>query len=66
MRIEPTRPIRLSEPLLTADQVASLLSIKRSTVYELARTGQLPSIKIGRHLRFTRAMLEAALSAQGR
>ena len=65
MRLEPIRPVRLSEPLLTADQVASLLSIKRSTVYELARTGQLPSIKIGRHLRFTRAMLEAALSAQG-
>jgi excisionase family DNA binding protein len=64
MRLDPTGPIRLSEPLLTADEVAALLAIRRSTVYELARTGQLPSIKIGRHLRFTRGMLEAALSAQ--
>ncbi len=47
----------LDEPLLTADQVAVLLAVPRSSVYEYARRtqGALPSIRVGRHRRFLRS-----------
>ena len=37
-------PAALSEPLLTADDAAALLRVRRSTVYELARTRRLPHV----------------------
>jgi excisionase family DNA binding protein len=49
---------RLDGPLLRADQVASLLAVKTSWVYDAVRTGSLPCIRVGRHIRFTRGMLE--------
>jgi excisionase family DNA binding protein len=51
----------LSE-LLTAAQVAELLQLKRTTVDDYARRGLLPSIKLGRHSRFVRSDVEAALA----
>jgi excisionase family DNA binding protein len=51
----------LSE-LLTAAQVAELLQLKRTTVDDYARRGVLPSIKLGRHRRFVRSDVEAALA----
>lgn len=51
----------LSE-LLTAAQVAELLQLKRTTVDDYARRGLLPSIKLGRHRRFVRSDVEAALA----
>jgi excisionase family DNA binding protein len=54
----------LDEPLLTADQVAALLAIPRSSVYEYARrqTKPLPSLSIGRHRRFYRSDVEVWLA----
>ena len=49
----------LSEPLLTADEVAALLRVPRSTVYELTRTRRLPHIKVGRRTLFVRVDLDA-------
>lgn len=48
----------LSEPLLDADDAAALLSVRPSWVYDAVRTGKLPHIKIGRHIRFLRSDLE--------
>ena len=58
--------VNLAQPLLTAGQVADLLAVPRSSVYEYARRqhGTLPSIAIGRHRRFYRADLEAWLADQ--
>jgi excisionase family DNA binding protein len=50
----------LSE-LMTADQVAELLQMKRTTIEDYARRGLLPSIKLGRHRRFVRSDVETAL-----
>jgi excisionase family DNA binding protein len=47
--------------LLTATQVAELLQMKRTTVEDYARRGLLPSLKLGRHRRFVRSDVEAAL-----
>jgi excisionase family DNA binding protein len=56
--------VQLDEPLLTADQVARLLAVPRSSVYEYARRrhGRLPSIVVGRHRRFYRSDVEAWLT----
>lgn len=54
----------LDRPLLLPTDVAKLLGIKRSTVYELARAGRIPSLRIGRAVRFLRADLEAWIQEQ--
>jgi excisionase family DNA binding protein len=53
----------LNEPLLTAAQVAELLSVPTSSIYEYARRrhAPLPSISIGKHRRFYRSDVEAWL-----
>jgi excisionase family DNA binding protein len=58
--------VHLSEPLLTADQVADLLAVPRSSIYEYARRRHrpLPSIAVGRHRRFYRSDVEAWLAGQ--
>jgi excisionase family DNA binding protein len=55
---------RLDTPLLTPAEAALLLAVKPSWIYEAVRSGTLPCLRIGRHIRFTRAMLEEWL--QGR
>jgi excisionase family DNA binding protein len=59
-------PVHLDEPLLTADDVAALLAVPRSTVYEYARRlhEPLPSLAVGRHRRFYRSDIEGWLSRQ--
>jgi excisionase family DNA binding protein len=52
----------LREPLLDPEQAAFLLGIPRSSVYEYAKRGVLPYVKIGRHLKFIRADLERVLA----
>jgi excisionase family DNA binding protein len=49
------------DDLLTADEVAELLHIPRSTVSDYARRGVLPSVKLGRHRRFVRADVADAI-----
>ncbi len=49
------------DELLTAEEVAELLNIPRSTVNDYARRGVLPSIKLGRHRRFVRSDVAEAI-----
>lgn len=56
------RPEILSEPLLDAEQAGVLLGISKASVYEYVRRGDLPCIKIGRHVRIIKADLEKALA----
>jgi excisionase family DNA binding protein len=51
-------PRPLDGSLLRPDQAAVLLAVKTSWVYDAVRTGKLPCIRVGRHIRFTRGMLE--------
>jgi excisionase family DNA binding protein len=66
----PPRPdsfppsVRLDGPLLRPEEAASLLSVKTSWVYDAVRTGKLPCLRVGRHVRFTRRMLESWLETQ--
>jgi excisionase family DNA binding protein len=56
--------VSLSEPLLKAADAARLLAVPESWVYEAVRTGRLPCIRVGRHIRFTRSGLEAWVREQ--
>jgi excisionase family DNA binding protein len=50
-------------PLGWPDQASARLAVKTSWVYEAVRTGHLPCVRVGRHIRFTRAMLEERLGS---
>ena len=66
-RDQPTSiPRRLDGPLLRPDQAAALLAVKTSWVYDAVRTGNMPCIRVGRHIRFTHAMLEEWLKDRTR
>jgi excisionase family DNA binding protein len=56
--------ISLAEPLLDCGAAAELLNVRVSWVRDAARVGQLPCLRVGRHLRFTRSMLEGWLAGQ--
>jgi len=56
--------VSLTEPLLDCEDAAALLSVRTSWVRDAARLGQLPCLRVGRHLRFTRPMLEDWLAGQ--
>jgi len=45
-------------PLLRAEDAARLLSVRPSWVYEAVRERRLPCVRVGRHIRFTRRMLD--------
>lgn len=59
-------PSSLSEPLLDAQAAAALLSVRPSWIYEAVRTGRVPHLKIGRHVRFLRSDLERRVLSQRR
>jgi excisionase family DNA binding protein len=44
--------------LLTAAEVANLLKVSSDRVYAMAREGLIPTIHLGRHLRFDAAALK--------
>lgn len=42
----------MSDRLLDAEDVAALLNVPKSWVYESARTGAIPHVKLGKYTRF--------------
>lgn len=53
------------EPLLRPEDAARLLSVKPSWIYEAVRARRMPCLRVGRHIRFTRTMLEKWLVENG-
>jgi excisionase family DNA binding protein len=68
---EPIQPIDAAvrssaltrDDVMTASEVADLLKMPVSTIYELARRGELPARRLGRTWRFLRPRLEELLAA---
>lgn len=58
MAVDPVLALSLEEPLLDVEQAATLLNVRPSWVRDATRAQRLPCIRVGRHLRFTRPMLE--------
>jgi excisionase family DNA binding protein len=50
--------------ILTVMDVARFLRVPKSTVYKLARIGELPASKIGKHWRFLRRDIHEWLRAR--
>jgi excisionase family DNA binding protein len=59
----PPRVGLTRDEVMTASEVADLLHLPVSTVYYLARRGELPARRLGRTWRFLRPRLEEMLSA---
>ena len=59
LRVEPLA----RDDVMTAAEVAALLRIPLSTVYELAHRGRIPGHRIGRTWRFIRREIEEWLLA---
>lgn len=62
----PPAHVDLSEPLVDAGVIAGLLCVKRKRIYELARRPDdpLPSVRIGRAVRFVRAQVQEWVAHQ--
>jgi excisionase family DNA binding protein len=52
--IPPSSGSSTDGEILTVMDVARFLRVPKSTVYKLARVGELPASKIGKHWRFLR------------
>lgn len=52
------------DEMLTADDVAKRLKITAKQVYALAKTGEMPSFKVGRYVRFCWSDIVAGLKKQ--
>jgi excisionase family DNA binding protein len=55
-----------TDALLTIQEAAELLRVKRSTLYTWVHRHQIPSQKVGKLVRFHRGDLEGWLKAQHR
>lgn len=54
----------MSDPLLTAAEVADHLRVSTMTVYRLVRRGELPAVRVGRNYRVRASDLAAYLDHQ--
>lgn len=57
-----TQPDVKRDEVMTAREVAELLRMPVSTIYQLARHGELPANRLGRTWRFLRPRLEELLA----
>jgi len=55
---EELRMAESQDTVLTIDQLAEYLKLSKSTLYHLARRGEVPGQKIGRHWRFHKAAID--------
>jgi excisionase family DNA binding protein len=51
------------EDLLTPDEICSILKIKKQRLYEWVHFNQIPYIKVGRFLRFSRKQIKEWLES---
>ena len=57
-------PLSTQDSLLTTNQTAHILSLSRSTICRLLKTGELPSITIGRTRRISRLDIDRYIEQQ--
>ena len=54
----------MDDRLLSAQEVAALLNLKVSTVYDLVAKGDLPALRFGRKLRIRPGAVDALVTAR--
>ena len=60
-RLASSRPSGEARALLTAGEVAAVLGVPVSWVYEQSRRGRIPTVTLGRYRRYRREAIEAWL-----
>lgn len=53
-----------TDEVLTLDELAEYLKLSKSTVYKLVGEGKIPGQKVGRHWRFSKAVIDSWLAAK--
>jgi excisionase family DNA binding protein len=51
--------------LVTAKALAAEFSLPVSCIYEYAKAGRIPSVRVGKHVRFDKHLVRAALQDRG-
>lgn len=59
-----TTPTSSTEPLVDVEQLAKILGVRKSWVYEAAAQGRIPSISVGRYRRFRVSSVLDALTLE--
>ncbi len=54
------------DKLLTVEQVVDWLKLDRQRVYDLARQGIIPSVRLGRQLRFSEQQISDFIESGGK
>ena len=60
----PASPLYASPLLLTPRQAAQTLAVCEKTLYTLTKRGELPSVRIGRAVRYDVADLQAFINSR--
>jgi excisionase family DNA binding protein len=60
-----THAVPESENLLTIDELAAVLHVRRQRAYDVVRQGLVPAVRVGRQLRVDRLALRAWIHAGG-
>jgi excisionase family DNA binding protein len=61
----PSPGVSFERPVLTVREVAELFGVSRWLVQQAAHTGELPCIRLGRRILFSRARVESLLIGDG-
>jgi excisionase family DNA binding protein len=64
LSLDTHQPVDLGEPLLTPPAAAALLCVRTSWIYDAARRGHVPYLRVGKHVRFLRSDLEQWVAGQ--
>jgi excisionase family DNA binding protein len=62
---EPSPAVAERAELVTAKSLAATLSLPVSCLYEYAKAGRIPSVRVGKHVRFNAVQVLATLRATG-
>lgn len=63
--MQPIVPETNVPKMLTAEEASALLRLRLPQLYALARDGVIPSVRVGRAIRFSSARLKAWIDAGG-
>jgi excisionase family DNA binding protein len=62
----PLRKDEKLKQLITANEIARMLNVTKARVYDLARQGIIPSIDMGRNIRFDTEQIESWIRNGGK
>jgi excisionase family DNA binding protein len=62
LRHYAARGVGMTEPLITADEVAAITGMSRDWIYAETRAGRIPHVPLGRYVRYRRSSIDEWIS----